>query len=166
MFDVMMEAKESGRARHIGFTGHTRPPAHRRVLEKTDIFDTCQMPINLADASYESFIKDVLPTLVERNIGVLAMKTLANGGFFGGSSHGEHGDNPKLVPYRVSIAEAVHFAWSLPVSVLITGPDNAEQMKEKISLARSFVGMAEEQRQQLIEKVADLAGQRVEFYKG
>jgi aryl-alcohol dehydrogenase-like predicted oxidoreductase len=166
VFDVMMEAKESGRARHIGFTGHTRPPAHRRVLEKTDIFDTCQMPINLADASYESFIKDVLPTLVERNIGVLAMKTLANGGFFGGSSHGEHGDNPKLVPYRVSIAEAVHFAWSLPVSVLITGPDNAEQMKEKISLARSFVGMAEEQRQQLIEKVADLAGQRVEFYKG
>ena len=93
------------------------------------------------------------------------MKTLANGGFFGGSKHGEHGDNPKLIPERVSITEAIHFTWSLPISVLITGPDNLEQMKEKIALARSFVGMDSQQRQVLIEKVADLAGKRVEFYK-
>ena len=165
VFDVMAEAKASGKARHIGFTGHTRPAAHQRVLEKSDIFDICQMPINLADPSYESFIQGVLPILVERNMGVLAMKTLANGGFFGGSQQGEHGDNPKLVPYRVSIAEAVHFAWSLPISVLITGPDKPEHIKEKIGLARSFTGMDEAQRQALIEKVADMAGQRVEFYK-
>lgn len=165
VFDAMVEARESGKARHIGFTGHTRPAAHQRVLEKTDIFDTCQMPINLVDPSYESFIEGVLPKLVERKIGVLAMKSLANGGFFGGSQHGEHGDNPKLVPNRVSIAEAIHFVWSQPVSVLITGPDNAEQMKEKIALARSFVKMDEKQRQALVKKVADLAGRRVEFYK-
>lgn len=165
VFDVMVEAKASGKVRHIGFTGHTRPAAHQRVLEKSDIFETCQMPINLADPSYESFIKGVLPKLVERNIGVLAMKTLANGGFFGGSQHGEHGDNPKVVPYRVSIAEAIYFVWSLPVSVLITGPDNPEHIKEKIALARSFTGQDEAQRQALIEKVADLAGRQVEFYK-
>lgn len=165
VFDVMMEAKASGKTRYIGFTGHSRPAAHQRVLEKTDIFDTCQMPVNLADPSYESFIKGVLPTLVERKIGVLAMKTLANGGFFGGSTHGEHGDNPKLVPNRVTIAEAIHFVWSLPVSVLISGPDDAEQIKEKIALARSAAGMDEAQRQALIDKAAELAGKRVEFYK-
>ena len=167
VFDVMMEAKASGKTRYIGFTGHNSPFAHQRVLEKSDIFDTCQMPINLADPSYASFIKGVLPTLVERKIGVLAMKTLANGGFFGGSEQGEHGDNPKLVPYRVSIAEAVRFAWSLPISVLITGSDNPDQMKEKIALARSFVGLDEVGCDALVGKVADLVlgGQRVEFYK-
>ncbi len=101
VFEVMAEAKESGKVRHIGFTGHHQPEAHLRVLEKSDIFDTCQMPINLADPSYSSFIKQVMPKLVERNIGVLAMKSLANGGFFGGSAHGQHGDNPKIVPNRV-----------------------------------------------------------------
>jgi len=166
VLDAMVEAKESGKTRYIGFTSHTRPSAHLRVLEKTDVFDTCQMPANVADPSYESFIEGVLPKLVEHKIGVLAMKSLANGGFFGGSRHGEHGDNPRLVPHRVSIAEAIHFVWSLPVSVLITGPDNVEQMKEKIKLARSFIRMDEKQRQALVKKVADLAGQRVEFYKG
>ena len=165
VFEVMAEAKESGKVRHIGFTGHRQPEAHLRVLAKSDIFDTCQMPINLADPSYSSFIQQVLPKLVERNIGVIAMKSLANGGFFGGSSHGKNGDNPKIVPNRVSIAQAVSFVWSLPVSVLITGFNNPQQMQEKIELANSFVAMNEPQRQDLIDKVADLAGRRVEFYK-
>ena len=166
VFEVMAEAKESGKVRHIGFTGHHQPEAHLRVLEKSDIFDTCQMPINLADPSYSSFIRQVMPKLVERNIGVLAMKSLANGGFFGGSAHGKHGDNPKLVPNRVSIAEAISFVWSLPVSVLITGFNNPQQLQEKIALANSFVALDEQQRQDLIAKVADLSGRRVEFYKG
>ena len=106
-----------------------------------------------------------MPKLVEANIGVLAMKTLANGGFFGGSSHGRHGDNPKIVPNLVSIAEAINFAWSLPVSVLITGANDPEQMQEKVALANSFVGINESQRQALIDRVADLAGTTVEFYK-
>jgi uncharacterized protein len=165
VFQVMAEAKESGKVRHLGFTGHSQPAGHLRVLEKSDIFDTCQMPINLADPNYSSFIKQVLPKLVERNIGVIAMKSLANGGFFGGSSHGQHGDNPKIVPNRISIAQAVNFAWSLPVSVLITGFNEPRQMQEKIALANSFVAMDEQQRQDLIDKVADLAGRQVEFYK-
>ena len=165
VFEVMTEAKASGKVRHIGFTGHRQPEAHLKVLEESDIFDACQMPVNLADPSYSSFINQTMAKLVERNIGVIAMKTLANGGFFGGSSHGQHGDNPKIVPNRVSIAEAINFAWSLPVSVLVTGANNPQQMQEKVDLASSFVAMSEQQRQDLIDKVADLAGTTVEFYK-
>ena len=168
VFDVMIEAKESGKVRHIGFTGHSWPHAHQRVLERSDIFDTCQMPINLADPSYGgdgSFIKGVLPTLVERNIGALAMKTLANSSFFGGSKHVEYGTSPTIVPNLVSLAEALHFVWSLPISVLITGAENATQIKEKIALAQSFVAMDETQREALIEKVADVAGYLAEPYK-
>ena len=165
VLEVVAEAKASGKARHIGFTGHTRPAAHQHMLEKTDIFDTCQMPVNVADVSYESFIKQVLPKLVERKLGVIAMKTLANGGFFGGSQHGEHGDNPRLVPNRLSVAEALRFSWSLPISVLVTGPDNPAQMREKIRLAKSFTQMTDADREALVARVADMAGKRVEFYK-
>ncbi len=165
VLEVIEETRASGKARHIGFTGHASPHAHLRMLERTDIFETCQMPINAADPSYSSFIRNVMPVLINRNIGILAMKTLANGGFFGGSQQGEHGDNPRLVPDRLTIQEAVHFAWSLPISVLITGPDDHKQMAEKISLARSFRRMDKGARNALVERVADLAGRVVEFYK-
>lgn len=165
ILDVMLEAKASGKARYIGFTGHTSPAAHERVLERTDIFDTCQLAMNLVDVSYESFIERVVPTLIERNIGVIGMKALANGGFFGGSQHGRHGLNPKVVPNRVSVSEAVRFVWSLPISTLVTGPDTAEQMQEKIDIAKTFTGMDDDERQALIEKVEDMAGTTVEFYK-
>lgn len=165
VFEVMAEAKASGKVRHLGFTGHTQPEAHLRLLEKSELFDTCQMPVNIADPNYSSFIKQVMPKLIERDIAVIAMKSLGNGGFFGGSAHGKHGNNPKIVPNRVSIAEAVSFSWSLPVSVLVTGFNDPQQMQEKIDIANSFVSLDEQQRQDLIDKVADLAGRRVEFYK-
>ena len=165
VFDVMQEAKAAGKTRYIGFTGHTQPSAHLRLLDQSSIFDVCQMPVNVADLSYKSFVGEILPKLVDRGIGVLAMKTLANGGFFGGSEHGEHGNRPKVVPNRISIAEAINFVWSFPISTLISGPDDAIQMQEKIDLAELFSGMDESTRQTLVERVADIAGQNVEFYK-
>ena len=165
VLDVLLEAKATGKTRYIGFTGHASPAAHERVLEQTDIFDACQLAMNLVDVNYESFIERVVPILIERNIGIIGMKALANGGFFGGSQHGRHGPNPKVVPDRVSVSEAIRFIWSLPVSTLVTGPDNAEQMQEKIDIAKNFTGMEDDERQALIEKVEDMAGTTVEFYK-
>jgi uncharacterized protein len=166
VFQVMAEAKKSGKTRYIGFSGHRTPAAHRRVLEITDQFDTCQMPINAADPSYQSFIKNVLPQLVEKNMGVLAMKTLADRGFFGRNRWDARstGVSP-LIPNRISVTEAIHFVWSLPVTVLITGAESLDQLHEKIGLAQSFKGMSQEERQRIIQKVANLAGNRVEYYK-
>ena len=66
---------------------------------------------------------------------------------------------------RVSVSEAIRFVWSLPVSTLVTGPDNAKQMQEKIDIAKNFTGMEDDERQALIDKVQDMAGTTVEFYK-
>ena len=165
ILDVAEQAVKEGKTRHIGFTGHNDPAAHRHMLSATDIFQTVQMPINVADVSYKSFVRTVLPKLVDRDIGIIAMKTLANGGFFGGSNHGQHGNKPRVVPNRISIRDALYFAWSLPISVLVTGPDNIEQLQEKIDLAHSFTALSEEERGTLIESVADMAGRQVEFYK-
>ena len=163
ILDVFENAKTAGKARFVGFTGHSNPAAHLRMLERTaerDIFDTCQMPVNLLDPSYRSFIEQVIPTLQERNIGLLAMKTLADGPFFARKVVRDavqwETDTP-IVPDRVSIREALYFVWSLPASVLVTGAENAVLMREKIALARQFEVLSEDDRQKLIDKVTDLA---------
>jgi predicted aldo/keto reductase-like oxidoreductase len=167
VLEVFRKAKESGKTRYIGFTGHADFNAHNQVLKRTNILDTCQMPINCFDPNYKSFINNVLPTLVERDLGILAMKTLSNGGFFGGRTHFVKGNNPKVVPNVASVREAIHFVWSLPVSTLITGADDVPMLQEKIDLAKSFKKMDEKSRMELVDRVgnADLEGAKVEFYK-
>ncbi len=165
VLDLALEAKASGKVKHIGFTGHNTFTAHQRMLERTDELETCQMPINMFDPNYKSFIKNVLPTLVERNFGVIAMKTLSNGGFFGGTSHFKHGDEPKIIPKFATVQEALHFVWSLPVSVLVTGAESAEMLQEKVDLAKSFVKIEESERDELIARVKEMDGSKIEYYK-
>ena len=163
VLDVFERALESGKAKHIGFTGHASPAAHRRMLERTDIFETCQMPINVLDPSFDSFIEQVLPEVVLRDIGVLAMKTLANGRFF--RMVGDGTERTSLIPGRMTVADALSFVWSLPVSVLITGADDPAMLQEKIDAARNFTKLSETERLELVQRVSDLAGRDVEYYK-
>jgi len=167
VLEVFTRAKESGKVRYIGLTGHADYKALQHMLSQTDIMETCQMPINAFDPNNKSYIKNVLPMLLERKMGVLAMKTLSNGGFFGATRHFESGDEPKIIPQHASIEEALSFAWSLPVSVLITGPDNVDMLNEKIAMAKSFKAMKEGERTELVTRLANagLDGNKVEFYK-
>jgi predicted aldo/keto reductase-like oxidoreductase len=95
------------------------------------------------------------------------MKTLSDQGFFGTNRWA--GSRPTgrspLIPDRLSVKEAIHFVWSLPVSTLITGAESLEQLREKIGLAQSFTAMSPEEQQHIIHKVSDLAGNAVEYYK-
>ncbi len=167
VLEVVRKAKESGKAKYIGFTGHSDLNAHQRMLEKTDILETCQMPINCFDPNYKSFINNVLPTLIKRDMAIIAMKTLSNGGFFGGTRHFYGGDNPKIVPNVATVQEALHFVWSLPVSTIVTGPDQVEMLQEKIDVARSFKQMSESDQLDLVERVgnAGFDGRKIEYYK-
>jgi uncharacterized protein len=171
VLDVFLEAKNSGKVRFIGFTGHQDPMALLRMLELTkdmDMWTAAQMPVNPLDAaSNNSFIKKVLPVLLEREIGVLAMKTLADGRFFAEKNqHDWRTDNP-AIPDRFSIEEALNFAWSLPISTLITGAENTQYLEEKIYMAQQFKELSEADRLRLIESVSDstLYG-GLEYYKG
>ena len=163
VLEEMLKQKASGRVRHIGFTGHRRPSALSRMLATAEELETCQMPVNVLDPSYESFIDGVLPGLVERKIGVLAMKTLANGRFMGVGLPDDRGED--VVPGRISLQQALAFAWSLPISVLIYGPDNVKQLEQTLHVARTFDSLDVDARQALVAHVADLAGNRVEYYK-
>lgn len=172
VFEVVMKAKEEGKVKHVGFTGHRNPKAHLRVLEKTSnnpFFETIQMPINVIDANHDHFINSVLPVALDRNMGVLAMKTMSDGRFFGKKEVLDKTvweTENAAIPGRLSIKEALYFVWSLPISVLITGAENERFIKEKIKLAQGFSSFDDTQRSDLIAKVSDLADLgKVEYYK-
>ena len=172
VFDEIVKAKEEGKVKHIGFTGHQNPKAHLRVIERTKdnpIFETVQMPINVVDANHDDFIKTVIPQALDMKLGIIAMKTMAAGRFFSIVKNGDkvawQTDNP-IIPNRMSIRDALYFVWSLPVSVLVTGAETEAFIREKIRLAKDFMSMSENQRLELIDKVTDLAKEgKVEYYK-
>lgn len=170
VLEVFREAKAAGRVRYVGFTGHADPRAHLRMLARTaddPVFDACQLPVNPVDAAAErSFTREVLPVLVERGIAPLAMKTLADGRFFSKKNQHNWTTDDPVIPARMRVSDAIHFAWSLPVGVLITGAENVEFLREKIDLARDFQALSAAERQRLVEKLADLEDPgRVEYYK-
>lgn len=171
VLEVFEKAKSQGKVKHIGFTGHQNPFAHKRMLDRTehnDIFETVQMPINVIDSHFHSFIQNILPNAIERDYGILAMKTLSDGRFFNMKKRLDkvqwESDDP-LIPNYLSVEEALNFVWSLPVSVLITGAENKSLLEEKIKLASNFNRMEETERMALLEKVFDKAGNKIEYYK-
>jgi predicted aldo/keto reductase-like oxidoreductase len=153
---ALLEAREAGKISFIGFTGHKDPRIHKYMLEvakENDFqFDTVQMPLNVMDAHYRSFEKIVLPELVERNIGVLAMKTLANGTI--------------LESQTVTAIECLQYAMNLPVSVVITGCESTADLEQALTAARTFKPMTADQVKSILDKTAEAASRgKYELFK-
>jgi aryl-alcohol dehydrogenase-like predicted oxidoreductase len=149
---ALIEARAAGKLRFIGFTGHKDPHIHLHMLELADqaefAFDTVQMPLNVMDAHYRSFERLVLPELMMRNIGVLGMKSMANGVI--------------LKSGLVSAIECLHYALSLPTSVVINGIDNLERLDQAFEAARTLGTMNDAARRALLAKT-ERAASRGEF---
>ncbi|MFV0590712.1 MAG: aldo/keto reductase [Draconibacterium sp.] len=169
VLEVLLKAKQEGKVKYLGFTGHQNPFAHKHMLDRTaesDLFDTVLMPVNVLDQTYFSFTQNVLPVAIERNMGVLSIKSLADGRFFASKKEAGWTSDDPVIPNYLSIKEAMHFVWSLPVTVLISGNENATFMREKIALARSFTQLQEKEKLALIEKVKEIAlSGKVEYFK-
>src|SRR4030088_3397238 len=149
---ALVEARQAGKLRYIGFTGHKDPRVHLHMLEVADKsgfkFDTVQMPLNLMDAHYRSFSREVVPELVKRKIGILGMKSMANGIL--------------LKSNTVTPIECLHYALNLPTSVVITGIDSMEILDQDIEAARTFKPMSEQEVSTLLARTAKAAS-RGEF---
>jgi predicted aldo/keto reductase-like oxidoreductase len=144
---ALVEARQAGKLRHIGFTGHKDPRIHLHMLGVADDagfeLDTVQMPLNVMDAHYRSFEKLVLPELVKRRIGVLGMKPLANGII--------------LRSKTVTAVECLQYALNLPTDVVITGIDSLEVLEQALETARTFRPLSEGALAALLAKTADAA---------
>lgn len=144
---ALEEARKAGKLRYIGFTGHKDPRVHLHMLEvakeRGARMDTVQMPLNVMDAHYRSFGKLVLPELVRQNIGVLGMKSMANGII--------------LKSKTVTPIECLHYAMSLPTSVVITGIDSMKILKQALHAARTFRPMSPAEMEALLARTVTAA---------
>jgi len=145
--EALMEAKKAGKIRYIGFTGHKDPVVHLRMLDVATQnrfhFDACQMPLNVMDAHFRSFTHQVVPRLVKEGIAVLAMKSM--------------GDGNVLKSGVVTPIECLHYALSLPTSVVINGCESMERLNQAFEAARTFKPMGEGEMAKLLDKTRQAA---------
>ena len=154
--EAVLAAKQAGKLRYVGFTGHKSADIHLKMLETADqhgfTFDTVQMPLNVMDAHQAGFEKRVLPKLLEKNIGVLGMKPMGSGVI--------------LKSRTASAVECLQYALSLPTSVVITGCDSMPVLQQALSVARSWQPLSGQQKQALLARTQKASEeQRYELYK-
>ena len=144
---ALLEAKKAGKLRYIGFTGHKDPRIHLYMLEVAKEnnfkFDAVQMPLNVMDAHFRSFSALVVPELVKAGIGILAMKTLANGSI--------------VKSKTVTPIEAIQYALNLPTSTVIVGADSMKILDQAFEALRTFHPFSEEQLSALLAKTQKAA---------
>jgi aryl-alcohol dehydrogenase-like predicted oxidoreductase len=145
--EAMLAARQAGKVRFIGFTGHKSPEMHLKMLQVAADnkfrFDAVQMPLNVMDAHFHSFERRVLPVLVKEGIGVLGMKSLGFGAI--------------LQSKTVTAIECLQYALNLPTATVITGMESMERIEQALEAARTFKPMTPEQVSALLARTADAA---------
>jgi aryl-alcohol dehydrogenase-like predicted oxidoreductase len=154
--EAAIAARQAGKIRYIGFTGHKDPAVHLRMLETAQKhgfhLDTVQMPINVMDAHFRSFTQEVLPVAQKQGIGVLAMKTF--------------GDSFILKSKTVEPVEALHYSLTQPVSVVITGIDSQTTLDQALQAVRTFKPLTASQVSSLLARTKDAASEgKFELFK-
>ena len=138
--EAMLRAKEQGKVRYVGFTGHKSTTIFKRMLDQAFPWDTLQMPVNALDAHYESFEREILPIAHAQNIGVIGMKSLASGHLLEGTD---------LTPQ-----EAIAYSLSLPISTLCVGVDSMQVLEQDLAVARGFQPISAEERERILARTA------------
>jgi len=151
--EALVAAKQQGKVRFIGFTGHKDPEIHLRMLSHDFPFDTVQMPLNCCDATFRSFETQVLPEATRRGIAALGMKSLGGSG--------------ELVRHgAVAPGEGLRYAMSLPVATTISGVDTMQVLDQNLKVAVNFEPLAAAEMQALRNQCRFLASDgRLELFK-
>ena len=153
VLEALDKAKQQGKTRFVGFTGHKDPHVHLRMIQMGYPFDAVQMPLNAFDASFRSFEQIVLPEANRRGIAVLGMKSMG-------------GTAASVKQGLVSPQEMLRYAMSLPVAVTISGMDSVKVLRQNLAVARGFKPMSADEMQSLRKRCAEKAADgRFEPYK-
>jgi aryl-alcohol dehydrogenase-like predicted oxidoreductase len=151
--EALDKARQQGKVRYVGFTGHKDPAIHLRMLAHDYPFDSCQLPLNGFDASFHSFEQQVLPELNRRGIAPIGMKSLG-------------GDGGPISRKAVKVADALRYAMSLPVATTVSGIDSLAVLKQNLKIASTFKPMTASEMAAYRARCARWAGDgRFELYK-
>jgi aryl-alcohol dehydrogenase-like predicted oxidoreductase len=151
--EALTDAKQQGKVRFIGFTGHKDPEIHLKMLAHNFPFDTVQMPLNCCDATFRSFESQVLPEATRQGLAVLGMKSLGGSG--------------ELVRQgAVTPEQGLRYAMSLPVATTISGVDTMAVLNQNLRVAINFQPLADNEMQSLRDQCRFLASDgRLELFK-
>lgn len=153
VIEALDRAKEQGKVRFVGFTGHKDPALHLRMLAYGYPFDTVQMPLNPFDGQFRSFEQRVLPELERRGIAAIGMKSMG-------------GDGTPVKKRVLTAAQALRYAMSLQVATTVSGIDSLRVLRQNLRVAQGFERMTPAEMAALRAAVADKAGDgRFELYK-
>jgi uncharacterized protein len=151
--EALETAKQQGKVRFVGFTGHKDPAIHLRMLKQGFPFDTVQMPLNAFDASFRSFETQVLPEAAKRGVAALGMKSLG-------------GSGEMVTSGAITAQEGLQYAMSLPVATTISGMDSLGVLEQNLEVARGFQPMSASDMQALRDRVKIYAADgRLELFK-
>lgn len=142
--EALLKAKEQGKVRYVGFTGHKDPDIHRRMLSQGFPWDAVQMPINVFDAHYRSFRNEIVPMCEEQGIAVIGMKSFASGRVFDSGS-------------GITPSEAMRYAMSQPVCTVVSGIDSIEVLHQNLEIAQNFTPLTAEEEADILARSAPYA---------
>lgn len=144
--EFALKAQEEGKIRYIGFTGHHIPEILAEMIDRGHDWDACQFPVNVFDHHFESFTQLVMPKAVEKEIGVIGMKS--------------QGGSPGNISNRAEFctpAECLRFAMMQPVASVVSGMDSMEVLKENIATVKSFKPFEKEELDDLLARAKEPA---------
>jgi aryl-alcohol dehydrogenase-like predicted oxidoreductase len=147
---AFIEAKDKGLVRFIGVTGHHDPSIIRQCIENFD-FDSVLIPVNPAEPSYKSFLKEVIPFANKKDMGIIGMKV-----YFRGIA--------EKLPWFVTMEPFYRFALSQSITTAVIGCDDIYQLEENVYFATSFSPLKDEEIKELIDAVSPYA-RRLMYYK-
>ncbi len=142
--EALVKAKEEGKVRYIGFTGHKHPDIFKRMLSHGFPFDAVQMPLNALDAHFRSFENEIIPICQEQSIAIIGMKSFADGSIFESGS----GITPE---------EALRYAMSLPVATVVSGMNSLDVLHQNLEIAQNFAPLTSQERDAILAKTASAA---------
>ena len=153
VIEALDRARDAGKVRYVGFTGHKDPAIHLEMLSHGYPFDSCQLPLNGFDAGFRSFERDVLPELARQGIAAIGMKSLG-------------GDGSAVKKRAVTVGDALRYAMSLPVVTTVSGIDSMRVLKQNLRIAQSFTQMSRTEMNAHRRRLAAAAADgRFELYK-
>ncbi|MEZ4864810.1 MAG: aldo/keto reductase [Caldilineaceae bacterium] len=134
--EAAVAARQAGKVRFIGFTGHKSPHILQKMLAHDFAWDTCQFPVNIPDAHYRSFQAEFLPEVNRRQIGVIAMKSLGGAG-------------QMITSLGLTAQQCRRYTLSQQVSTLVCGIESMANLQQDVEIARTFTQMSPEEQAQL-----------------
>jgi aryl-alcohol dehydrogenase-like predicted oxidoreductase len=153
VLEALTAAKQQGKVRFVGFTGHKNPSIHLDMLNRGFAFDTVQMPINPFDPGFRSFESDVLPVAVQRGMAVFSMKSMG-------------GSGEMIVQGALSPTEALSYAMSVPgISTTISGMDSMAVLDQNLQILAGFRPLNEQEMSALRQHGRQFRDGRYELFK-